>query len=192
MVIGVTGVIGSGKSLVGKLLKGRGFVVIEADELAREVVRPGTPALAEVVKSFGAGMLAPDGTLNRRQLGEVVFKDPVKRKALEAILHPAIRKLWLEKLDSHKESNVAYIVPLLFESGEKYPELDKKILVAADRKVCLARIMARDSLSEAEAVARLDAQMSIEQKIPLSDFIIWNDGSEEDAAKQLDTVISAF
>lgn len=190
MVIGVTGIIGSGKSLVGRLMATRGFKVIEADELAREVVLPGTAGLAAVVREFGQRVLNPDSTLNRRLLGEVVFKDHTKRKVLESILHPAIRKLWLDKLKGLAGMNVAYIVPLLFESGEQYPELEKKILVAADREVCLARVMARDKLSEEEAVARLDAQMPIEKKLKLADFIIWNNGAETDTARQLEAILA--
>lgn len=192
MVIGVTGIIGSGKSAVGKLLSKRGFEVVEADELAREVVLPGSKTLASLIGVFGAEFLEANGELNRRKLGEVVFKDQAKRKKLESILHPAIRALWREKLAKLRGKNVAYIVPLLFESGDKYPELEKKILVAADRKVCLARVIARDKLTAENAAARLDAQMPIEQKLKLADVVVWNNGTEKELDAAVDSMLAGL
>lgn len=191
MVLGVTGIIGSGKSLVGRLLAERGFQVVEADNLAREVVRPGSDCLIQISNSFGPDFLNNDGTLDRKRLGEKVFAEPEARRRLEAILHPAIRAAWLETLTKGSSTNIAYIVPLLFESGQLYPELDVVLLVAADRDVCLKRVMARDKLTALQASARLDSQLSVEEKIQLADHVIWNNSTEVDLAKQLDLFLKS-
>ncbi|NDC36607.1 MAG: dephospho-CoA kinase [Proteobacteria bacterium] len=183
LIIGVTGCIGSGKSAVGALLAQYGATVIDADELAREVVTPGSPGLAEVVAHFGTDILeSSSGKLNRHKLATIVFANPSERKALERMLHPRIRALFAEKLAAAKAAVnppwlIAYLVPLLFESGYSYDELDLKVVVSATEQVCIERIVRRDTVPPELARKRLAAQLPIKEKEARADFVIHNNGS---------------
>ncbi len=181
-VIGLTGGIASGKSTVARLLAAHGIPVIDADQLARDAVLPGTPALAAVAALFGDGVLRPDGTLDRQALGGRVFADPSLRRRLEAILHPAIKVLAEERLAELRrrgEAVVVYMAPLLIEAGAT-DRVDELWVVYVDRETQLARVMARDGLSREEAGQRLAAQMSMEEKAALGWIVIDNRGSEAD------------
>jgi len=177
----VTGSIGSGKSQVASILESLGALIIDADQLAREVVAPGSEALEAVVKEFGPSILSPKATLDRKRLGEMVFADPLKRAKLEGILHPAIRALFekrlraLEANPANKLRLVFYVVPLLFESKLSYPKFEKIIVVSAPREVCIERIVKRDNSSRELAAKKYAAQISIEEKEKRADIVIKND-----------------
>jgi len=173
-VLGVTGSIASGKSTVAKMFAELGAAVVSADELAREVVVPGEPALSAVVAAFGAGVLRADGRLDRDELGRRVFADPAARKRLEAILHPAIRARAEQRLAELRRSQVPLVVyeaPLLFEAGAE-GRVDAVLTVTVDEEEQLRRVVERDGLSVEEARRRIAAQMPQAEKAARSDFRI--------------------
>ncbi|MFM9332229.1 dephospho-CoA kinase [Paenibacillus mesotrionivorans] len=189
MNIGLTGGIACGKSTVSRLLASRGAIVIDADILAREVVEPGAPALAEVVRVFGPDMLNGDGTLNRKQLGKVVFENDAKRKQLEELLHPAIIQLLQERMAEAErlqpDKLVVADVPLLYEA--QMEDLFQEVLVVAvDREIQLERLMQRDGLNREEAEHRIDAQMPLEWKKEWADVVIDNSGTPEETERQVE------
>lgn len=173
-VFGLTGGIASGKSAVGRVFREEGVPVIDADEVAREVVAKGTPGLAAVVEAFGPVALAADGTLDRKAVGAIVFDDANKRAQLNAILHPAIAAASAAHFARLADRLACYDAALIVERGlaEAFRPL---VVVAAPRELQRARLIARDSLTEAEADARLDAQASVEAKIAAADIVIHND-----------------
>lgn len=176
--VGLTGGIASGKSTVGKIFRTLGASVIDADEVAREVVERGSEGLAEIVTAFGAGVLAADGSLDRKTLGAVVFEDATARRRLEAITHPRILARSMQLMAaaaSRGEALAIYEAALLVENGS-YKMLQALVVVAASEDVQIARIRARDGLDEAAARARLAAQFPLEKKIAVADHVIWNDG----------------
>jgi len=189
MNIGLTGGIATGKSTVANLLAERGAYIIDLDLIAREVVEPGQPALARVAERFGQAVLREDGTLDRKKLGSIVFADEAQRKALEAILHPAIRAVMKERMvareSSHPEQLVVVDVPLLFESKLE-PYFEQIMLVYVPREEQLKRLMKRDGLSREDAERRLAAQMSIEDKKALADIVIDNSSDLAHTAAQID------
>lgn len=190
-VFGVTGGIGSGKSRVAALLRARGVPVVDADELAREVVAPGSAGLSEVVSAFGPEVLGPDGALDRKRLGALVFSDETARKRLNAITHPRVRALSqarFTELAQRGATLVAYDVPLLFEAGLD-AVLRPVVVVAASEPTQLARIVARDGLSEAEARARIQAQLPMDEKRRRADYVLENDGSLEALEAQVDQLL---
>lgn len=181
-VIGLTGGIASGKTSVANLLERLGAPVIDADQLAREVVQPGERALAQIAESFGNGVLNADGSLNRAALGEVVFADPEKRRKLESITHPAIKERAEEKLARLKAAGVRtafYVAPLLIEAGITQ-RVHEVWVVYLDHETQLARLMARDGLSREAALSRIASQMPMEEKRRLGRVVIDNRGSRED------------
>ncbi|WP_438447969.1 dephospho-CoA kinase [Gorillibacterium sp. sgz5001074] len=189
MNIGLTGGIACGKSTVSSMLVRRGAILIDADRLAREVVEPGAPALAEVVRVFGQAVLMEDGTLNRQELGKLVFGSEEKRKELEGILHPPIRKLMLERMAEYERSApdklVVVDVPLLYES--ELEELFQEVLVVyVPPELQLIRLMERNGLSQEEASKRIQAQMPIEWKKEWADHVIDNSGLPEETEEQVD------
>lgn len=188
MNIGLTGGIASGKSSVSKLLVSLGAILIDADQIAREVMLPGHPVLAAVAKHFGQVVLLEDGSLNRKKLGELVFNHPDQLQALNQITHPAIRQ---EMRDRKHKFEVQFPgrlivsdIPLLYESGleDGYEQI---MLVYVPRKIQLERLMKRDGLDKDQAVRRLEAQMDIEEKKQKADIIIDNSGDFEDTKKQI-------
>lgn len=189
MNIGLTGGIASGKSTVARMLVESGAALVDADRIAREIVEPGQPSLAQIVERFGQAVLHEDGTLNRKKLGEIVFADEAKRKALEAITHPAIRAVMRERMDKLQREApkrlVVVDVPLLYESGLQ-SLFEEVMVVYVPRSVQLERLIKRDGLSKADAERRLNAQMDIEEKKRLADIVIDNSGSLEDTALQLE------
>jgi len=177
-VIAITGGIGSGKSLVASLFEKWGAAIVDADHLAREVVAPGSPGLLEIQQAFPEEQLIlADGSLNRSKLASLIFSDATSRRRVESILHPRIRQLWLQKLSELQSSGtplVVYVVPLYFESGKKMDEIKKVILVSAPEDLKISRIMARDGFSHEAAELRLRAQLPDSEKIPKSDYVIYN------------------
>jgi dephospho-CoA kinase len=173
--VGLTGGIATGKSTVSRMFVECGAHLIDADLLAREAVAPGQPALREIVASFGPGMLAADGTLNRDRLAGIVFKDSTQRARLEAIIHPYVfaeeerRCRQIGGKDAH--AVVLFDAALLIETGA-YKNKDRVIVVTADEQTQLARLMARDHLTEAKARERVTAQMPLSEKINAADYVI--------------------
>lgn len=177
MIIGLTGGIATGKSTVASIMTQYGALLIDADQIAREVVMPGEPLLEKVVETFGQAVLKEDGSLDRKALGEIVFSDANKRKQLEQLLHPTIRQRMIERMNeyerSHPERLVVVDVPLLFENGlENY--FEQVVLVYVPRSIQLQRLMERDHISEEDALRRIHAQMDIEAKKERADYIIDN------------------
>jgi dephospho-CoA kinase len=192
LIIGLTGGIGSGKSAVAWMFKEEGAYVIDLDELARQVVEPDKPAWRDVVAYFGEDILNPDRTLNRSALGEIVFSDPKSRRALEGFTHPRIFEEQEAFIEAVKDKDPCAVVviefPLLFElSFQK--KFDKIILVYASRDEQIRRAGERDGFSKAEVDKRLRAQISIEQKRLLSDYVIDNEGSLADTRDQVREVM---
>lgn len=176
-VIGLTGGIASGKSVVARELSALGVSVIDADVLAREVVAKGSQGLAEVVQAFGEDVLQPDGTLDRERVAARVFHDADARARLNAILHPRIGQLSLERIAAAQTTSTPYVVyeaPLLVETGS-YKGLSALVVVATAPATQLARVVVRDGMSEDAAKARLAAQMPLEAKVAVADYVIHND-----------------
>ena len=177
LLVGLTGGIATGKSTVSEILARLGAVLVDADQLAREVVAPGEPALAEVVREFG-DVLRPDGTLDRKKLAAIVFAEPSRRKRLEAILHPAIRARFDARLDALTregfEGIVVFDAPVMIESGG-YKNMDRLIVVVTDEATQRARLVARDA-DAADGERRIASQMPLAEKAKLADYVIDNTG----------------
>ncbi|MDF2662510.1 MAG: dephospho-CoA kinase [Paenibacillus sp.] len=188
MNIGLTGGIACGKSTVAAMLVRRGAILIDADQIAREVVLPGAPALGAVAERFGESVLNEDGSLNRKALGEIVFKEEAARKDLEAILHPQIRATMKERMEEANrltpDKLVVVDVPLLFESKLEFM-FEETLLVYIPRELQLVRLMERDGISAEQAERRLAAQMPIDDKRALADAIIDNSGTLEQTERQI-------
>ncbi|WP_242335695.1 MULTISPECIES: dephospho-CoA kinase [Anaeromyxobacter] len=190
-VIGLTGGIATGKSTFAAALRSRGVPVIDADALARAVVEPGTPALSEIARVFGPGVLDARGALDRRALGAIVFSDPEARRRLEEITHPAIRAAMVAetaRLAGLGHDLAFYDVPLLFEVGLD-AALDSVVVVWAPRDVQRARVVRRDGSTPAEADARLAAQLPIDEKARRADFLVDN-ADEEDLGPKADRLLA--
>jgi len=186
-LIGLTGGIATGKSTVARMLAERGATVIDADELARRVVEPGQPAYAAVVERFGAEVVNPDGTLDRGRLGAVVFADPNARRDLERITHTRIGELMQRRIAdafAHDAPVAVVDIPLLYEATRD-DMFEGVLLVYAPRASQLRRMVSRDGFSEAEAIARLDAQLPIESKRDLATWVIDNGGDLRDTERQV-------
>lgn len=170
--------MGSGKSSVAGLLRARGYSVIDADEIVHGLLSPGSPVLEEVISTFGQNLRAPDGTLNRRTLGQVVFSNPEKRAELESILHPQVRAEVARRksvLASSEETAGFYEVPLLFEKNME-SQFDAILVVTASRENRMARLRRRTGLSVAEIEERWKAQWPPELKESRATVLIRNDG----------------
>ena len=191
LLVGLTGSIATGKSTVSRMFAHLGARVIDADQLAREVVMPGQPAYTTIVEEFGPEVIQADGSLDRKALGAIVFADPGKRKRLEEITHPAIRRRQqriLSALDEEAfEGIVIWDVALLFESGG-VAQMDRVIVAYADPETEHMRLMARDGLSEAEARARIENQMPIAEKAKLAHHVIDNSGARAETERQVQAV----
>jgi dephospho-CoA kinase len=193
-LIGLTGNIASGKSTVARLLVEHGAVLVDADRLAREAVRPGTPALARITERFGDAVLAPDGTLDRPALRGHVFADRYELEALNAIVHPEVERLREQRVAQARADGAQVVVcdiPLLFEK-HLADRFDKIILVDAPRPLRLERLVRDRGLHEAEAMDMIAAQMPAELKRARSDYVIDNTGSLADLARRVDEVWRAI
>ena len=192
LVFGLTGGLASGKSTVAARFRALGVPVIDADLIAREVVEPGSEGLAAVVEAFGEGILAPDGSLDRAALGDVVFAAPEKRRALNAILHPRIAARSAQRiaaLDAAGEKLACYEAALLVENhlADAFRPL---VVVAVSPDVQLARAMARDGSTEEQALARVAAQLPLANKIVAADHVIDNGGEPATTERRADEVIA--
>ena len=188
MRIGLTGGIAAGKSMVSELLAELGAWILDADAISREVVEPGTEGLKAVAAEFGEKVLLPDGTLDRRALGAEVFGDPQKLERLNGILHPIIKAEMLKRAaeieEQHPEDIVIFDVPLLIESGWQ-DVADEVWLVSAPVEQRIRRIAMRDGLDEKQAMERISAQMTDEQKAKYADVIINNGGSIQELEERV-------
>jgi dephospho-CoA kinase len=182
-LIGLTGGIACGKSTVSGMFREFGVPVIDADQIARDVVRPGKPAYEKIVAEFGNGILRDDKTIDRERLGALVFADDGKRKALEAVTHPPIFRAITDEVSRLRlERGARAIVvdaALLFESGLA-DSMDKNVVVSAPEDVQKLRLMARDGLSEEAARARMAAQMPTAEKTEKAHIVIDNSGDLEE------------
>lgn len=187
LILGVTGGIASGKSLVTETFRSLGALVVSADELAREAVRPGSETLRRLVGQFGREILQTDGSLDRKALAERVFTDAGAREALNRITHPAIAALAekrLQELSRQAGRLVVYEAPLLFEAGAE-KRVDAVLVVRIAEPLQVERLMRRDGLSEAQARARIASQMPQAEKVARADYVIDNSGSPEATSEQV-------
>ncbi len=193
-VFGLTGGIASGKSTVGRRFARRGVPVVDADELAREVVAPGSDGLRAIVEAFGRGVLKDDGSLDRAALGALVFSAPEKRRVLEAITHPLIARAGQAKmmtLAAEGHGLACYEAALLVEAGtaDLFRPL---VVVAAPESVQITRTTVRDSVDEATAAARVRAQKPLHEKVAVADHVITNDGSLDELVAAADRTLDAI
>jgi len=191
LIVALTGGIASGKSTVAHMLTQLGAYIIDYDLLSRAVVEPGKPAWKDIVDYFGEQVLLPDETLNRAMLGEIVFSDASKRKKLEEFVHPRISeeqdKMVKEIAQKDPSAIIVADVPLLFEVNLQ-GHFKKIILAYAPPEVQIERLMQRDGYSQEEARKRLDAQMSIEDKLPLVDYVVHNQSTREKTSRQVEEI----
>ena len=188
-VCGLTGGVGMGKSTAAEFLRARGAQVVDADELARQLVQPDQPALAEIQTEFGKKVIAPDGRLRRDELARIVFADAAAREKLEAILHPRIGERWLAQIETWRGENRALavvVIPLLFETRAE-SHFDKIICVACSAPAQRERLLARGWTPE-QIRQRLAAQWPVEQKISRADFVVWTDGAPDTQVRQLERI----
>ena len=192
-LIGLTGGIGSGKSTVARLIAARGIPVIDADQLARDATAPGSFALRQIAVTW-PDVIGSDGRLNRRRLGATVFADPQARARLEAILHPlivALSKTRTAELEEQGHRLAFYEASLLVETG-RYKDLDGLVVVDAPEATRIARVMARDNISEVEVQARISAQLPMADKRRVATVVIENDGDLEALGAKVDALLRTF
>ena len=190
-VVGLTGGVGMGKSTAAQLLRSRGAAVVDTDDLARQVVEPGQPALAEVREAFGAEIVGPDGRLRRDELARRVFADPAARRRLEGILHPPIRALWRAQVQNWRTEGrplAVVVIPLLFETKAE-AELDAAICVACSAATQHQRLLAR-GWSPEHIEQRLQAQWPVETKMACADYVVWTEAGLDVHAMQIERILA--
>jgi len=194
LIIGLTGSIGTGKSMIANKFKQLNIPVVDADIIAREVVEPGEDAYNKIVAAFGEEILQQDKTLDRAKLGEIVFGDEEKRKTLNDIIHPAIRQEMIRRRDEHVAKNVPCVVldiPLLYES--KLTEfVEKIIVVTVEQDVQLERILGRDDITKKEALQRINSQIPVSEKEKWADAVINNNGTISQSEEQLVHILTEW
>ncbi|EIL84223.1 dephospho-CoA kinase [Bacillus altitudinis] len=194
LVIGLTGGIASGKSTVSQMIKEKGIRVVDADIIAKEAVSKGSAALHQIVQTFGEEVLLPNGELNRQQLGVIIFSDEEKRKQLNAIVHPEVRKEMLKQRDEGVSNNETFVVldiPLLFESKLE-GLVDRIIVVYTTPELQLSRLMKRNDLSQEEALNRIHSQQPLEEKCQKADRVIENTKDLAFIRKQLENILNEW
>jgi dephospho-CoA kinase len=195
LLVGLTGGIATGKSTVSGILRGLGCEIIDADLLAREVVEPGQPALAQIASEFGRDVVTASGALDRKRLGAIIFGDPECRRRLEAITHPAIRDRFLARLDELAEQGFVGIVvfdaAVMIESGN-YKNVDRLVVVVTDDATQMARLHGRDGTAASENRRKIDSQMPLAEKAKLADYVIDNSGGRDATAEQVRRVFAAL
>ena len=187
MIIGLTGGIGSGKSTVARAFETLGAAWVDADDVAREIVLPGEPALLAIQHRFGDQVMHQDGTLNRAALREIIFKDPEQRQWLESVTHPRIRERLLQHLAQLKDQGAPYVLlvsPLLFESNQ-HALVQRTVVVDVPQALQLSRTQQRDGVSESQVRAILAAQLSREQRLAKADDVIDNSGDHPSLMAQV-------
>jgi dephospho-CoA kinase len=195
MLVGLTGGVATGKSTVAKMFKQCGAVVIDADELAREVVRPGNPAWRAIVNTFGKTVLTADRTIDRQALGAIVFGNRAKLRLLEQIIHPRVAReqarLTQQAARNDPKAVVIYDVPLLFEVGID-KRVDTIIVVTAGRETQIARLKKRNGLSRAEAIRRIRSQMPLAKKIRRADHVLLGTRSRPLLCRQVGRLLKSL
>jgi dephospho-CoA kinase len=187
LIIGLTGGVASGKTTVSRVLEEEGAYLIDADQIARELVRPHTPAWKKLVKAFGRDILREDGSIYRKKLADKVFADLRQRRLLNQILHPGIRKEMERRAkdigQKDPEAVVVIDAPLLVELGD-HRKMDKLIVVTSTRTQQIKRLKERDGIGPEEALRIVSSQMPVEDKVRLADFVIRNEGSFQETKKK--------
>jgi len=187
LIVGLTGGVASGKTAISQVLKEEGAYIIDADQLARELVQPHKPAWNELIRAFGQEILREDGSIHRKKLAEKVFADPEQRKLLNQILHPRIRKEMDRRAKEIGQKDPEAIVmidaPLIVELGD-HREMDKLIVVTSTQTQQIERLKDRDGTSPEEALRIVSSQMPLEEKLKFADFVIRNEGSLEETRKR--------
>ncbi|ANB62289.1 dephospho-CoA kinase [Anoxybacteroides amylolyticum] len=193
LTIGLTGGIASGKSTVANMLKEWNIPVVDADKIAREVVNVGEEAYVRIVETFGKDILQENGEIDRPKLGALIFQDEEKRKQLNAIVHPVVRKKMLDERDKilKKKPVVVLDIPLLFESNLTH-FVDKIIVVYVDEAIQLERLMKRNGFSQEDALARIRSQMPLSEKKACADVVIDNNGTIDQTRQQLLAILSEW
>lgn len=194
MIIGLTGSIATGKSTVAGRLRELGLPIVDADEVARKVVEPGSETLAAIHAAFGEEALLPDGSMNREAIGRQIFADQSKREQLNAIIHPAIRQEMLRQRDAHVaagESIVIMDIPLLFESKLQH-FVDRIVVVGTTVETQMTRLMKRNALSEEEARQRIQSQIPVQEKMDQADDVLLNEESVDDLYDQVDKLVASW
>lgn len=193
-IIGLTGGIASGKSTIASFFKDEGIPVIETDQIAKTILQPGSDAFNKVVKHFGEEILLSEGIINRKALGERIFKDEHERDILNQIVHPEVRIITQSKADVLKKEGHAIIVidvPLLFEAGFDQ-DVDQTLVISVPKDIQIERLMARDGIEKAYALKKINAQMPLKEKRKRADFVIDNRGSILDTKNQFNEVLKAL
>jgi len=185
ITLGLTGNIATGKSTVARMLATHGAKVIDADQLSRQVMQPGTPAFDRIVETFGPGVVRPDGQLDRQALGDIVFSDPTRMRELENIVHPAVAELRSRLLRETKAPVVVLEAVKLVEAGQHH-QCDELWVVTCSREVQLRRLLHQRGMPLEEAHRRLDAQPPIDEKLRLADAVLHNDGTLKELQEQVD------
>jgi dephospho-CoA kinase len=189
-VFGLTGGVGMGKSTSAQFLRERAVPVVDTDDLARQTVEPGEPALGEIRRAFGDDIIGPDGRLRRDTLAERVFSDPPALKQLEDILHPRIRELWTVQIASWKAQSLplaVVVIPLLFET-QAQAAMDASICVACSVATQRRRLLSR-GWSARQIEQRISAQWPVERKIAMANYVVWTEGSLEVQGEQLQRIL---
>jgi dephospho-CoA kinase len=187
LIVGLTGGVASGKSIVSRILKEEGAYLIDADQIARELVQPRTPTWKELIKVFGKEILQKDGSIHRKKLAAKVFSDPEQRNLLNRILHPRIKKEMGRRLKAIGQKDPEAIVvidaPLLIETGD-HREMDKIIVVISTEEQQIERLKERQGVSQEEAQRIIASQIATEEKLKVADFVIRNEGSLEETVRR--------
>jgi dephospho-CoA kinase len=187
LLVGLTGGIGSGKSTAARLLDRRGAAVIDADQLAREAVAEGTDGFRRVVETFGSRVVGPDGELDRAALATIVFADPERKSALEAIVHPEVARMFAERLEPYRDTDrvVVYVTPLLVELGLG-PAFDVVVVVTASPHLRVSRVASERGLDPDDVRRRMATQATDERRAEVADVLLDNDGSLGELEAQVD------
>ena len=193
IVCGLTGGVGMGKSTAAGFLGRHGVPIVDTDELARELVQPGQPALGEIQSAFGSRVIGPGRELNREELARIIFADIQARRAVEAILHPRIQERWLTRIDTWRAEDrpiAVVVIPLLFETRAE-AHFDRILCVACSVAAQRERLKARGWTPE-QIDQRNAAQLPVEQKIDRADFVIWTEGGLENQSAQIKRVLASL
>ncbi len=192
-LVGLTGGIGSGKSTVGRMIAALGVPVIDADQLAREVVAPGQPGHAEVAARWPE-VIGPDGAIDRKRLGALVFADPQARRALEAITHPRIQERLQQRAEALDRAghHLAFYEASLLVEANRHRDFDALVVVTADEEQQIARTVARDASSAEQARARVRAQLPLDEKRRVATHLIDNSGDLEKTRRQTEALVEAL
>ena len=191
-VIGLTGGIGSGKTTVAECFKARGIAVIDVDTIAHQITAAGGEAIPLIVQSFGAQVIAADGSLDRQKMRDIVFEDPQQRQRLEAMLHPMIRAISDRQVATASSAYVVLAIPLLIESGNPRERVNRIVVVDCPESLQIERVMKRSGLSESRVRSMMQAQASRAQRLAVADAVIVNDAGLEAVDAQVEALHLRF